>query len=249
MQIAFFSYIPLASSLNQSLSWGYIALFLGLPSTVISEQIIWIYKSMNPQVVQQNWNFNLVLWRSSQLYACSFAYACLSVQAGTITAYTARFRDGDNTAWSSFRISDDVMNSAAMRVRKAKKCLSLEYYNAVKALWSLKLQKLYINLFQPDFVTRYYAGFILLFNIGCILVSIGITNAGDFNYTTTTIIVCGLNIFLSLDIAMLLVPDLTLLLSRPIRLEYASGALAVVVIGLLVLDGTIQPLSYYLNLL
>ena len=58
---------------------------------------------LSPKTIVDEWNYNLVLWRSSQLFVCSFAYTLLSVLSGTRTAFRAMFFDGDNTMWSSFR--------------------------------------------------------------------------------------------------------------------------------------------------
>ena len=40
-----------------------------------------------------DWNYSMVLWRSSQLYSCSFAYSTLSIITGTGNAFKAKFFD------------------------------------------------------------------------------------------------------------------------------------------------------------
>ena len=81
------------------------------------------------------WNYSMVLWRSSQLYSCSFAYATLSVITGTTNAFRAKFLDRydgacdfsycdcrDLTMWSSFRVSDAAYMMAWDKVSKATLC-------------------------------------------------------------------------------------------------------------------------------
>ena len=40
-----------------------------------------------------DWNYSMVLWRSSQLYSCSFMYSTLSIITGTGNAFKAHFFD------------------------------------------------------------------------------------------------------------------------------------------------------------
>lgn len=57
----------------------------------------------------RDWNYNMTLWRSSQLFACSFAYTALSVITGTVNAVRLTFFHRDLTMWSSFRVSNQVL--------------------------------------------------------------------------------------------------------------------------------------------
>lgn len=43
------------------------------------------------------WNYSMVLWRSSQLYSCSFAYSTLSIITGTSNAFKALTRNAYET--------------------------------------------------------------------------------------------------------------------------------------------------------
>lgn len=40
-----------------------------------------------------DWNYSMVLWRSSQLYSCSFAYSTLSILTGTSNSVKALYRN------------------------------------------------------------------------------------------------------------------------------------------------------------
>ena len=200
-----------------------------------------------PKVVDDDWNFNLVLWRSSQLYVCSFAYTLLSVISGTRAAFRARFSDGDNTFWTSFRVSDEAIAKARQQLLKAD-IFSHQYILLLKFYLGLEMEKLINSFTMPDFVTTYLAVSLYLYQIFCIIVSITFTNNTSAAYILTTIIVCGLNIFLVTDIAMLLFPSMADVLGRPIRLEYMFGILSSIVIGSLLYADTLQSTTYFKGL-
>ena len=72
-----------------------------------------------------DWNYSMVLWRSSQLYSCSFAYSLLSIITGTGNAFKAKFLDRDLTMWSSFRVSDAAFTAALNKILNADSYCSL----------------------------------------------------------------------------------------------------------------------------
>ena len=102
---------------------------------------------------------------------------------------------------------------------------------------------------MPDYLTTWMAVGLYLFQVFAIMVSITFTNKNSASYILTTIIVCGLNIFLVTDIAMLLFPSLADFLGRPVRLEYMFGILSSVVIGSLIYSGTIRESDYFTDIL
>jgi hypothetical protein len=75
-----------------------------------------------------DWNYSMVLWRSSQLYSCSFAYSLLSILTGTTNAFKAHFMDADLTMWSSFRVSDAAFNQAMDKIRKSETIWGKEFW-------------------------------------------------------------------------------------------------------------------------
>jgi hypothetical protein len=80
------------------------------------------------------------------------------------------------------------------------------------------------------------------------MASMNFTNKTNAAFILATIIVCGLNIFLVTDIAMLLFPALGDVLGRPVRLEYMFGILSFIVIMSLVYSDTISPVGYFAGL-
>lgn len=75
-----------------------------------------------------DWNYSMVLWRSSQLYSCSFAYSTLSIITGTGNAFKAYFFDADLTMWSSFRVSDAAFQQALDKIKKTESIFSKEFW-------------------------------------------------------------------------------------------------------------------------
>ncbi len=64
----------------------------------------------------------------------------------------------------------------------------------------------------------------------CLVVSCAVTNADNPSILLVTVMVCGLNIFMVSEIAMLLSPSLGGVFGRPPRTEYVFAAIAVVVL-------------------
>ena len=146
-----------------------------------------------------------------------------------MTAWKARFRNGDNTLWSSFRISDKEVADARQRLRSNKSCFSREYLSALQAYIIIKIRKAYLSIFMPDEVTKYYAFAALMVNIGSIVVSTSITNFGDYNLTVPIFLICGINIFFVIDIALLLMPHFQTILRPPLRLDMVFAAVFVII--------------------
>ncbi len=87
---------------------------------------------------------------------------------------------------------------------------------------------------DPFFLTKILAAILLLFNLACLITSICFTNFHDTYYLLVSIVVCGINVFLVLDIALLLSPKLGNVVGRPVRPEYFFTFVSIVVIiGLL----------------
>lgn len=84
-----------------------------------------------------DWNYSMVLWRSSQLYSCSFAYSLLSIITGTGNAFKSQFFDKDLTMWSSFRVSDAAFTAALENILKAESFCSLSFATHILHYMSL----------------------------------------------------------------------------------------------------------------
>lgn len=73
---------------------------------------------------------------------------------------------------------------------------------------------------------QWLAAGLLLLQFVCIAYSLGVVNYGNTPFILITIIVCGLNVSLTADIALLLSPSLSSLLGRPLRPEYGFAILS-----------------------
>lgn len=202
---------------------------------------------LSPKTKKDQWNFSMVLWRSSQLFVCSFAYTLLSLINGTQTAYRARFKDGDNTMWSSFRVSSDEVSKARKKMQKSHSCFSSEYMNAAYTYYRLQLLRVYLSFNMPDVITTWLAMLLFIAQFVMIFISVAVTNVRKPSYILTSIIVCSLNVFLVADIAFLLFPAFAGLIGNPPRLEYLFGILSTVIICSLLINHTIHGIGYYLR--
>jgi len=203
-------------------------------------------RHLSPQTKQDN--FNTVLWRSSQLYVCSFAYTFMSLISGTKTAFKARFLDCDNTMWSSFRVNNGDLITKRQQIGKHS-FGTTEYREAVYSYLRLYFISCYASLFMPDVLTKYFAGSLFILQIVAMVTSVAVINANNSYFLLISIIVCGLNTFLVMDIALLLVPQIVALVGRPIRPEYGFAMLsAVIVITLIVNNQTPDiPFGYLVS--
>lgn len=240
----------MSASQNQSLTWAYISLILRLPIGVITDRIIALAKFLSPKTVDDKWNYNMVLWRSSQLYVCSFAYTALSIWVGTRTAFRAMFFDGDNTMWSSYRVSDSDINKAREKMKQFGKswCISFEFYLAMYFYNKLQVQKIIAALSMPDVLTKYFVLFVLLYQVMCVIASVNYTNKKDAGYILVTLVICTFNFILTVDIALLLMPQFEVYVGRPVRLEYVFGFISFVLVATLVVTGQLEKFEYYQGL-
>mmetsp|Transcript_14970 Transcript_14970/g.22515 ORF Transcript_14970/g.22515 Transcript_14970/m.22515 type:complete len:1308 (-) Transcript_14970:8-3931(-) len=163
LEIAVFGRIPLASSTSRSMFWMLGAVILRLPPTFMADRMSNICRFINPHT--KEWNYNMALWRSSQLYACSFAYALLSFISGTRNAIGAYSTDKDLTMWSSFRVPDSAFSEAKEKLYGHITCCSLEYMRDLRHYVVLCVRSVLASLCMPDVLTKWYASALLLFQV------------------------------------------------------------------------------------
>ena len=89
MQLAFFNNPPFNNTNVQILTWAMISLILKLPLGILIDILVHMVEFIIPSTSQKHsdrrtepWNYNKVLWRSTQLYMCSFAYSVLAIMSG-----------------------------------------------------------------------------------------------------------------------------------------------------------------------
>lgn len=240
VEICFKGRLPLSSTPERALFWMWCSLVLRLTSAFMSDVMVRILRHLNQHTAK--WNFTMVLWRSSQLYACSFAYSFLSFLSGTRSAYNARFHDADLTMWASFRVSNSQMDAAWAEVMQQGGGLCS---GAMVKYMKLLGQSIRSELGKPDVLTRWFAVAVFSLQFICILVSCNFVNNDDTTLIFVTMLVCGLNIFLVTDIAMLLFPVLGDIFGRPARPEYIFGFVAVIIVISSLVQGIITPGSVW----
>jgi hypothetical protein len=245
--IAFKSNAPLSSSAEQSLTWAFITLILRMPVGVITDRIVAMSQFLAPKTVEDKWNYNMVLWRSSQLYVCSSAYTLLSIISGTKTAFMAAFFDGDNTMWSSYRISQDQLAKARNEMKTFGACpyFNFRYHMAVYYYLRLNVQAFSVAIGMPDVLTTYFVMMIIAFQLVCIFASVQVTNKRNASMILVTVVICAFNFALTVDIALLLMPFLQNRVGRPVRLEYVFATISTALIISLICAGNIMSLDYW----
>ena len=253
MSVSIWSNGPLSGTSAQSLFWAFLSLGIRLPIGIVTDRIITIGRFISPKTITDNWNFNLVLWRSSQLFVCSSAYTLLSLISGTRTAFRAWMYAGDNTFWTSFKFDEHnkLINKTKSDLAGImdSQGIGFNYLLHVYILLRLRFIK-FLNAVQtPDFLTKYLAAILFVLNIFCVCVSITVTNINDPLYLVTSLIIGLLNIFLVVDIALLLMPGLASVLGRPIRLEYMFAIFSIAVFISFLLAGNLETFTYYYNVL
>lgn len=100
---------------------------------------------------------SMVMWRSSQLYSCSFAYTFLSVIAGSLNALNAYLYGKDLTMWSSFLVKATEFDKAFKRITDQKSIFSSGFISAVWAYVALLLKNFFASLTMPETMTKYFA--------------------------------------------------------------------------------------------
>lgn len=231
-EIAFWSRLPLSSSIVQSMFWMMSAVLIRFPCGIMADRMIQICGCVNPHTTRTgHWNYHMTLWRSSQLFACSFAYTILTIYEGTVSFLRAIFFAADLTMWQSFRVSDTVFERARDKLSQSWESRNWgELYQNLKNYFVLQLRGCYASIRMPDRVTKWYSVTLLIFQVLCIFVSCNFTNFSSPSLIIVTLSVCGLNILLVADIAMLLYPSLGFVFGRPARPEYVFAVVSIIVL-------------------
>ena len=154
IRIAFYKDLPLASTPGRALFWMFAALIIRYPTAVMTDHVITMTRFLS--IRTKDWNYNMTLWRSSQLYACSFAYTVLSIITGTINAVRACFLNRDLTMWASFRVSNQAFDKAWRDVVSCQSKCSWEFVAAVRTYAGLTFRcvsdRMYCVIFVDNFM-------------------------------------------------------------------------------------------------
>lgn len=132
------------------------------------------------------------------------------------------------------RMSDAPLLSYEMVVTVCKYCWLLLQY-----CWSVWL--------RPTFVTTVYSLMLLGLQVVCIMVSLTETHRDDVDAIYVTLVVCGLNILLVIEIATLLLPMTGKVSTRPEYMFAVVGA-ALIVSALVKHDISWDDIVQYLKM-
>lgn len=138
--IAFYSKVPLSDSVERSLFWAFAAILLRLPTAIMYDQLAAMCRFLMPNT--KVWSFNMLLWRSSQLYSCSAGYTALSIMTGTGNYIASRWSAKDLTSWSSFKVAETTVEEAKQKWLKTRK--STNWSMCSLAYWTTLLDYLLI---------------------------------------------------------------------------------------------------------
>jgi hypothetical protein len=116
-------------------------------------------------------------------------------------------------------------------------CCSGAWFGALGAFIKLKFKKFLAGFTMPDVLTKWFALFLFLLQVTCIFVSMNLTNSNDTTAIFITLMVCGLNLLLCIDITVLLMPSITLIIGRPARPEYIFAFLGLTVVVSALVNG------------
>jgi hypothetical protein len=217
--------LPLTSTSTMAMFWLFAGVILRLAQALMTDRLVKICRLVNP--ITREWNFDRTLWRATQLYSCSFAYTFLSFCAGTASAYRAKYHDHDLTMWSSFRVTDAALQIAWNKVKNANGvgtfCSEMGRYVV------LVFKSVIAASRMPDVATKWQSVGTFVVQLFC-LFWIAL-RAKEGSVIIVTFIICGLNIALVIDIAMLLFPCLGSLFGRPARPEYVLGWLSILLLA------------------
>ena len=165
----------MSKTVERSLFWAFAAMILRLPPALMADRLASMCRFLSPETTGWNYRYvsvlcncrlirqftgfflSMVMWRSSQLYSCSFAYTLLSVISGTSNAANAYFFGKDLTMWSSFLVKATEFEKAAKRISDQKSICSIGFFSAVWAYFALSLKNFLASLTMPETLTKLFA--------------------------------------------------------------------------------------------
>jgi hypothetical protein len=227
VKFAFYSKLPFGNTTTQGLFWAWVSIFMSFGTGLAQDALIRIARHTAPAT--KTLNYDRCLWRGAQLYACSFMFTALAAVAGTWSAYKAWVWDYDLSMWSSFRVSDseyDKLNKSVANVS----VFSLGYASFLCEYCALFLRSCMAALTMPTVMTRWYVTANFLLQIVCIFVSTFITNWNNGILMLVVVMACGLNILMTVEVAMVMQPWIKDAFGFPYRIDYLM-----VVLGLIIL--------------
>jgi hypothetical protein len=226
-RIAFYGLLPMGRSDQQGLFWGWISIFVSIPAGIVHDALIRMARHTAPATKQMN--YHKCLWRGAQLYANSFMFTALATVAGSWSAYKAYAWDYDLSMWTSFRIPDseyDKLNKSVANVSICSTAFTVYLYRYAR----LYLSSCLAALTMPTVMTKWYVTCVFLLQFVCIAVSTFVVNRHKIIQLAVVLFTCGINILMTIEVALLLQPVFKIPLGYPFRAEYMFGILGAVIL-------------------
>ena len=231
IRIGVFGILPLAKSPEEGLFWGMSAIVIGIFAGISRDSLIQIARFTAPD--SKTLDFNIVMWRSTQLWGISFVYSIMAIIGGCWSAYKAAFWDYDLSMWSSFKQTDNkVYNDISSKAIRANP-LTADGRSAYGQYISMVGNIIGSKLSSPTFMTSWYLILIFTLQVAVLIYSSMFKNAGEGENTQLLLIILTteVNIFFILDAVLLLVPGIrNRLCGYPARMEYVYGSLGFVIL-------------------
>lgn len=237
VRIAFYGLLPLGRNDQQALFWGWISLFISLPTGLMHDSLIRMARHTAPATREMN--YHKCLWRGGQLYANSFMFTLLATIAGTFSAYKAYMWDYDLSMWSSFRVADSEFDKLANAMKNVSVCSSA----FAQLLW--QYIKLYCNsvlaaFTMPTTMTKWYVTGIFLLQFVCMFVSTFFVNTDNILTLCVVLFMCSLNVLMTMEVALLLQPIFKYPIGFPFRAEYIFGFMGFLIIVSALVNGALD---------
>jgi hypothetical protein len=236
-RIAFYGVLPLGRTDGQGLFWGWISLFISLPTGWMHDSLIRIARHTAPAT--KDMNYHRALWRGGQLYANSFMFTLLATIAGTFSAYKAWMYDFDLSMWSSFRIADSEFDKLTKGVKDAS-FFSLAFLQYLWQYSALYLNSCLAALTMPTTMTKWYVTGIFTFQFVCMAVSTFIVNRDKVLTLCVVLFMCTLNVLMTMEVALLLQPVFKLPIGFPFRAEYLFGSMGFIIVISALVNGALD---------
>jgi hypothetical protein len=241
LRIAFYGLLPMGRTDQQGLFWGWISLFVSLPTGFLHDSLIRIARHTAPAT--KDMNYHKCLWRGGQLYSVSFMFTALATVAGSYSAIKAYLWDYDLSMWSSFRISDSEFDKIKVAMRSHSVC-TVQFWGLVLQYVLLYGNSCLAALTMPTVMTKWYTTGIFLFQFVCMFVSTFIVNRGEVLKLVVVLCICTLNILFTMEVTILLQPWFSYPIGFPFRSEYLFGFCGLIIVVSALYNGALDLSSF-----
>lgn len=130
--------------------------------------------------------------------------------------------------WSSFRSHASEINSAHQKLREASVC-SVAFFAALFSYIYMNMQSIVESFQKPDFLTKWYATSIFLFNIACLIAGVFYVGPTEYIVTLALFVTVIINLSLTADVVNLMFSSFGAVINSFRRPEYYFALVGLVV--------------------